>query len=416
MSASTTPTESKATPVKYQCSFSEHCKDGRIFLGDLARNEHGFKFETNFDGAISRHCVDGIEILPPDLSEYKDSLKLPSAAIDPGNEPIIPKIIAFIRKYADVPPEWENVAALYVLMSWVYDRFTAVPYIRYLGESGTGKTRMLEILAAICNRSLLFTGNVTGAALFRSIDDVRGTLVVDEADLQSSEAWSDIVKVLNSGYTHDGNVLRCDKDRGFKLVSFCTFGPKVLGTREKFSDDALENRCITFQTTQRKIRQDIPLQLPHRFYAEAEQLRNLLLGWRHKNWSRINPDDSFLRNKLPLRLAQIGTSLLAVAESSASQQHLIDFLVSYGREAEETNVVCVTREAAKNIFETVKEARIADITDAANGLLGVELDERNNWGEGAVKPKRVGSILRSLGCKMKRTKIGWIASPPENGL
>ena len=87
-------------------------------------------------------------------------------------------------------------------------------------ESGTGKTRLLEIHAALCYRPLFLVGNVTGAALFRSINLVQGTLVIDESDLKSSEAWSDVVKVLNNGYSRGGSVIRCNKDNGYATEAF----------------------------------------------------------------------------------------------------------------------------------------------------------------------------------------------------
>jgi hypothetical protein len=64
----------------------------------------------------------------------------------------------FIRRYADLPADWLDVVCLYVLMTWVYDRFTAVPYLRFLGEPGTGKTRILQVSSAICYKAPSLAG------------------------------------------------------------------------------------------------------------------------------------------------------------------------------------------------------------------------------------------------------------------
>lgn len=175
-----------------------------------------------------------------------------------------------------------------MLATWVYDCFAAFPYLRFLGEYGTGKTRMLQVVAALCYRSLALSGNITGAALFCSIDLIRGTLAIDEADFKHSAEWSDIIKVLNNGYMTGFPIVRCDSRSGtFTPQSFYVYGPKIISPRHRFDDPATELRCITFETQERKVDPSIPLQLPPAFYEQAQALRNKLLGWRFDDFQQI---------------------------------------------------------------------------------------------------------------------------------
>lgn len=105
-----------------------------------------------------------------------------------------------IQKYVVLEDvRFYDVATGYVLMSWVFDRFSNVPYLRVVGDLGTGKSRFLEVVGKLCNRSMMVSGSISMAAVFRTLDLVQGTLVFDEADFKSSDMSDDIVKILNGG-------------------------------------------------------------------------------------------------------------------------------------------------------------------------------------------------------------------------
>lgn len=41
--------------------------------------------------------------------------------------------------YVDLSPAFEEVSSVYVLFSWLYDDFDALPYLRVRGDYGSGK-------------------------------------------------------------------------------------------------------------------------------------------------------------------------------------------------------------------------------------------------------------------------------------
>ena len=66
----------------------------------------------------------------------------PSRATEYESENIlIEEIRAFIHCYVDVSPLFETIAIYYVLLSWVYEDFNELPYLRIRGDFGSGKTR-----------------------------------------------------------------------------------------------------------------------------------------------------------------------------------------------------------------------------------------------------------------------------------
>ena len=70
-----------------------------------------------------------------------------------------------------------------------------------------------------------------------------------------------------------------------KLKYFDPFGPKVISSRKTFSDHALESRCIT-EIMRETDRNDIPTELTTTFFKERLELRNKLLLYRFKTWTK----------------------------------------------------------------------------------------------------------------------------------
>lgn len=71
-----------------------------------------------------------------------DAVLLPSAATNYGDENALrSELQAFVHRYVDLTETFERIAVEYVLLSWVYDVFNELPYLRLQGDYGTGKTR-----------------------------------------------------------------------------------------------------------------------------------------------------------------------------------------------------------------------------------------------------------------------------------
>ena len=68
--------------------------------------------------------------------------------------------------------------------------------------------------------------------------------------------------------------------REFSPRAYQVYGPKLVATRSLFQDRALESRCLTEELGNRKLRSDVPINVPPGFRVEAEALRNKLLMFR----------------------------------------------------------------------------------------------------------------------------------------
>jgi hypothetical protein len=280
------------------------------------------------------------------------------------------------------------------------------PYLRFLGEPGTGKTRLLEVSSSISYKGTIVSGNITGMSLFRTIDLIRGTMAVDEADFKNSSEWSDVAKVLNNGYSVGTPVIRCNKNT-FDPECFCVFGPKIISTRNRFEDEATETRCLTLETKEQKVSPHIPLQLPLTFDQEALALRNKLLKWRFDNFDRVTVKEEGLRD-LFARSGQIGASLAAVAPDEQWTNKLIGFLRRLDEARDEESPKAMVERALKAMSTGARtSAKVGEVAECVN-------TERKGLGLELLTDRKVGGILRSLSFAPKRTNQGYVIAltPP----
>lgn len=288
----------------------------------------------------------------------------------------------FIHRYLELPSDFEDIAALYVLLTWVYEFAPSIPYLRVIGDWGSGKTRFLQIVGSVCFRPIFASGATTPSPIFRILDKFRGTLILDEADFKDSSAWVEMVKILNNGYRPDFAVLRADKEDGkWYPRSYEVFGPKLIATRYSFKDEALESRCLTAEMMP-LTRQDIPRVLPPSFAGEVQHLRSRLLAFRLANLLKLKGrtfGNDLLEPDLQPRLQEILIPLKAMvngdesmAESLTAFIHrLQEALFSRRRESPAGRVLAALIElheegcelSAKNIAD-----RVAEMDDEAPTL------------------------------------------------
>jgi hypothetical protein len=162
---------------------------------------------------------------------------LPSEPRMYGSEAeLISDIQSFIRRYVDFSPIFEKVATHYVILSWLYDAFNEVPYLRLRGDYGSGKTRALLTIGSLCYKGFFASGASTVSPLFHTLNAFRGTLLFDEADFRFRDERAEIVKILNNGNVRGLPVLRTmmNTQREFNPQAFHVFGPKIVATRGSY--------------------------------------------------------------------------------------------------------------------------------------------------------------------------------------
>jgi len=322
---------------------------------------------------------------------------------------LVRKIQATIHRYMDVDVFYETLSAYYVLFTWLHDAFNTLPYLRVLGDAGTGKSRFLQVVGSLCYRPLTVTGAATTSPIFRLIDRYRGTLVMDESDFGKSDEAADIIKIFNTGYQRSqGIVLRAGaKENNFEPEVFVVYGPKVLATRQRFQDWAVESRCITKEMGGPTTRDDIPIELPREFWTEeVPQLHALLLRYRLEHWKpEIALDFTQLDSSLEPRLNQVMLALVSIVDDEDLKEDLRDFMRQYNAQLIAERGLTLTAKVLEAIvaqwqIENDKEEKARDMSlktlaHRADQLMDFEnLDDDEEYQGRRLTGKKVGEIAR----------------------
>jgi len=328
----------------------------------------------------------------------------PSEPAEYGTEQELAESIrAFIHRYVDISPLFEQIASYYVFFTWVYDAFNELPYLRLRGDTGSGKTRFLLTAGSLCYKPIFASGASTVSPLFRILDAMRGTLIIDEGDFRFSDEKAEIVKILNNGNARGFPVLRSESVNGreFSPRAYTVFGPKIVSTRGFFQDRALESRCLTEETGGRKLREDIPINLTALYKQEALELRNKLLMFRFRNFGKCQIDPALVDRSIEPRLAQIFVPLLSVIEDTSARNALRQVAREYDRDL----VADRGMDVEAQLLEIIQELQQEPFSP---GLAVKEIAERfiarhSEDFERKITPHWVGYLIRrKLGLKTEK--------------
>lgn len=339
------------------------------------------------------------EVLVPISAEnnliHHAAVLLPQCPADYGDhESLVADVRQYIARYVDLSDAFLGMATYYVLLSWIYDAFNELPYLRVRGDFGCGKTRALLILGSICCRPFFASGASTVSPIFHAIDLFRGTLVVDEADFRFSDEKAELTKILNNGNVRGFPVLRTSMTpkREFDPIAFAVYGPKLIGMRNAFDDPALESRCITEEMGQRPVRADIPINLPDDQATEALGLRNKLLMYRFRTLDAALIDPALANRQFSHRLNQILIPLLSIIPDeavratvrSAAETLERGILIerSFSTEAQLLEVIVLL--VNRSVGDVVA---VSDITAAFTAKFGREYER-------PITNRYVGSLIR----------------------
>ena len=329
-----------------------------------------------------------------------------------NEEEILSEIRTFIHKYLDISEVYEQIATYYVLFTWMYDKFNEVPYLRAIGDFGSGKSRFLQTIGVLCYKPIFTGGATTPSPIFRIVNEVRGTLIIDEADFKFSDMTSEIVKILNSGYQKGTPVLRSEGKGTFEVKAYDVFSPKIVATRETFSDKALESRFLVEEMGNGGLRSDIPRTLKEDFYKDAELIRNKLLMWRLKNYfSPVVYREELIEGIHP-RLNQIVIPLLSTINDEDIRERLKKFIVEYNGELVADRGLSWESDIVFAILKLEHEGFNAEITvNEIAKAVNEQIDEK----EENLTARKVGWYLRKrLQLKPYRRNRGYVLSFKTN--
>jgi hypothetical protein len=325
---------------------------------------------------------------------------LPHWKVEPwaGDVPgagLLDDLKATFEKYIVLPAGAADAAALWVLHSWTMDAGEVSPFLVLVSPTKRcGKTSMLILLLYLTPRSEL-ASNISPSALFRYIEDIRPTLLIDEADSFVSDN-EEMRGILDSGHTKAAaHVIRNVEINGkHKPRRFSTWAPKAIATIRALAD-TLEDRAIVLQL-QRKPKTAKVARLRKRDCAEFAVLRRKAARWAEVNFNALEADpDPITPGELDDRAADNWRPLLQIAELAGGEwphraRQAACRLSGEGHEATSVNVELLA-DIRLAFGEETKEMRSVDLVTA------LIADPERPWAEWKrgkpLSQKQLGGLL-----------------------
>ena len=391
-------------------------KEGKVSLEDSISVGHS----TVFMPMVPNQSIlrNKYVLFPSEVGDYQ------------SNEALYYEVRAFIDKYVQLSDDFLSVVAVYVMLSWVYDKFQNIPYLRVVGLWGSGKSRLLSVAGHLCYKTVMAGGSISNAALFRTLDLFNPTLVFDEAELSEKES-TEMRQVLRQGYSAGTPVSRMEKSPNGKMYvqTFNVFGPKIIASQSRFNDVALESRCLTAWLLP-FMKSDRPIELSKQFYEDSLLLRNKLLMFRFKNRHLMTADEQALGEISLPRLKQTGLAVVSIAKMLGPQplQDVLRFLGEYEKELNIEQADTVENDILLCILDLLTQSNIKksgkirtgiDLTERFNNLhyedySNRETKEYNSSSSGLmrypgakVSAKKIGVYVRKIGFKVDRDGKGF---------
>ncbi|HWE95466.1 MAG TPA: hypothetical protein VG269_15970 [Tepidisphaeraceae bacterium] len=172
-------------------------------------------------------------------------------ADDPDPVAVFGRLCRAIDHFIDFPAEQAQgmtaTLALWIMLSYIYPAWDAVPYLYLGGPLGSGKSRVLDVLIRTVLRPVP-SSNTTAPCLFRTLHDRGGVLLLDEAERlkDGTPDAGEIRSILLAGYKRGGKATRLEKvGDGFKPVEFDCYGPKAVACITGVPAP-VASRCIQF--------------------------------------------------------------------------------------------------------------------------------------------------------------------------
>jgi len=359
----------------------------------------------------------GIMRIPPKGIEYfPEGISLSSRASDYKDINTLAREIGeFINRYVDVDEAFRAVCTHYVMLTYLAPAFYSIPYLRVIGGPSSGKSTLTGALGSLSYRGFEVSGAVTVPVIFRTIDMFGVTLIIDESDFANEGDASDLVKILNSGYSKGKPVTRLERvDGKYVPMTYKVFGPKILNGRDRFDNPALESRCITYRMHESNAR-PISYQLPEEYSQQAAVLRDKLLKYRFDYFKSVTPLtfdwDTIFPGGFSPRLRQLLIPLLSIPGDEEMRVKIKEYFVLMG----ETAKIYKAYSLEGRVLYVIRDILHHKHMRGDLSVLSICYDVQETMGSKGIylTPKKVGLVIHDLGLRTVRSTGGYYFLIPD---
>jgi 5S rRNA maturation endonuclease (ribonuclease M5) len=317
-----------------------------------------------------------------------------------------------IQRYVFMSEEYAVAVTLWNIFSWLHEHVTHSPILYVTSaEKDSGKSTLLGVLNFLARRPLQSV-DISGPALFRSIEKWQPTLIVDEADDALADN-PDLRSVINSGWTRGQGVIRCHPDT-HEPELFSTFAPKIVAMKGRNLPDTTLSRSIIITLKPRRASdpKEHAADFNHCDNETFVRLRLQLLRWADDNAEALARATPEIPPGFHNRRRANWVPLLAIAEAGGADWKTAGWKAARAIEAIadtfDPSIGVELLRAIKGVFEAreqVKDNKNKDRITSA-GLIGDLVEDKTapwaTYNKGKeISQRQVAGLLKPYGIKPK---------------
>ena len=234
---------------------------------------------------------------------------------------LLSTIMGKLREHVVLDSGAAVAVALYTMLTYIVDELQLCPMLLLRSAvKRSGKTTLLGLLLRMTYRAL-GVASISAAALYRVVDLLKPTLLLDEVDAtlsQKTDTAEALRGLLNAGNDRTSSrVLRCvGEDR--EVVSYDAFGAKVLAGIGHIPD-TMEDRAVVVE-----LRRKLEDEKVRRFsvlddQGEFKEIRRKLQRWASEHGKRVGAARPQIPFGLNDRASDNWSPLLAIADLAGGE-------------------------------------------------------------------------------------------------
>jgi len=317
---------------------------------------------------------------------------------------LLNSLVTALRRYLALGDGAAEAMALWVVHAHAIGATQISPRLAVTSpEKRCGKSTALSVLQQLVNKPLP-AANITAAALFRAVEAVEPTLLIDEADtfLRDSD---ELRGILNSGHNKTSAfVIRVVGD-DHEPRQFTTWAPVAIAMIGKLPD-TLEDRAIPIQMRRKR-----PDEAVARFRPDQtdllKDLASMAARWVADNTVALEKADPAMPSGLNDRAADNWRPLLAIADRAGGDwpelARTTAIKLTVANQDEGSAKILLLADFQK-MFEN--RDRIWTV-DALEILQAMEDRPWPEWSRGKpVSARQLARLLSGFGIKSKLVRIG----------
>jgi hypothetical protein len=272
-------------------------------------------------------CLDeDIDCLRDEFAQYA-AIEQPITSadtdfIEPWSEPVktealLTDVLAQFRRYVIVHDDAGELAIiLWIFFAWAHADVAVHSPLLVLNsaEGDTGKTTAAGVIKFLTPRA--YSGaELTGPTLYRFVDHVRPTLIIDDADRLLIRR-PDLVHIINVSWTRGTKIARQERINGHLITRwFDPFCPKLIAGVNVQLHKTTATRSITIKLWP-KLPEEKVEDFDHLDNDEFRTLRRKLARWTADNITVLKEGRPIMPDGINNRAANNWKLLLATADSA----------------------------------------------------------------------------------------------------